>query len=36
VTISGAGHFELIDPTSPAWREVIVPLIAGILNRKRP
>ena len=36
VTISGAGHFELIDPTSAAWREAIVPLIAGILNRKRP
>lgn len=27
LTISGAGHFELIDPTSPAWRDGIVPII---------
>lgn len=27
LTISGAGHFELIDPTSPAWREEIAPMI---------
>lgn len=25
IEIDGAGHFELIDPTSPAWKTVIVP-----------
>ncbi|MDP2259599.1 MAG: alpha/beta hydrolase [Caulobacter sp.] len=33
LTIKDAGHFELIDPTSPAWREVILPLIEGMLPR---
>lgn len=27
VEIEGAGHFELIDPTSPAWKTVILPAI---------
>ncbi len=30
LTIKGAGHFELIDPTSSAWRDEIVPLIADM------
>ncbi len=33
LTIKGAGHFELIDPTSPAWRDEIVPIIEGMLTR---
>lgn len=33
LTIRGAGHFELIDPTSRAWRDEIVPLIEGMLTR---
>ncbi len=27
LTIKAAGHFELIDPTGPAWRDEIVPII---------
>ncbi len=33
LTIKGAGHFELIDPTSPAWREGILPVIEKMLTR---
>lgn len=33
LTIKGAGHFELIDPTSPAWRDEIIPIIEGMLTR---
>jgi pimeloyl-ACP methyl ester carboxylesterase len=31
IEIDGAGHFDLIDPASPAWRE-IVPLVDGLGN----
>lgn len=31
-TIDGAGHFELIDPQSDAWKTVIAPKIAGLLD----
>lgn len=27
IEIDGAGHFELIDPTSPAWKTVVLPEI---------
>ncbi len=30
LTIKDAGHFELIDPTSPAWKGEILPLIEGM------
>ncbi len=33
ITIGRAGHFELIDPTSPAWRDEIVPVIDRMADR---
>lgn len=32
VEIEGAGHFELIDPTSPAWKDEIAPRIEKMLR----
>lgn len=33
LTIKDAGHFELIDPTSPAWKSEIMPVIEEMLAR---